>query len=115
MNTPRCCAFGVLLIALLAGVYFLTPGNHQTLFGILKGERFFRGRPKSYWRKAILDGSMYFDGWEGKACVEKQKFDACHVQRLLQAQISVLGQSDGVPNHAAATAVGKDSPQALSE
>jgi hypothetical protein len=46
------CAGG-LLLALAAGLSLLLPGVRWGLWGLWRGEAFYRGRPTSAWRESV--------------------------------------------------------------
>ena len=55
MSRRRLLRAVLLLGVVLAGALLALPGVRWPLWGRLRGESFYRGRPTSYWRRLILD------------------------------------------------------------
>lgn len=66
-NRAKLCVI-LLLIGFMLAVLLLTD-CHIVLVGTLRGERFYRGRPSSYWSSKIKSGQFHFS-WGGDVWYE---------------------------------------------
>jgi len=63
----------ILLLSLLCLVaFFLSSDGYIVLKGIVNGERFYRGKPSSFWSKKIQGGQLGFS-WSGRVFYVNQK------------------------------------------